>query len=266
MTRARDQGRGAADTPGAHTASLSDVASNARLPLPARTRIVRELRDDLGDLTRRLVAQGVAPEEAGRRAAEVILPAGRALQELEDLALPAYRRLLAGFDARKIRRAERGALGAATLLLVALEGVTLLRAGLLADPSPFLWPVLALGTATLVAVLAKAFQFWVKGAHEHPRRGLTGVAVLAALTLGIACAGTLLDLVALAATVEVTPADAASLSTAWIVRAAALLSTAIILAVTGALGWLALNGWVTWAEQEYAEALELTPPTTRESS
>lgn len=247
-------------------ASLSNVASNGGLPLTARTRIVRELSADLRALTDQLVAKGVAPEEASRRAAEVVVPAGPALQELEDLARPLYRRLVAHVHPRRIHAAERGALGVATLLLLAVEGTALLGAGVLADPSPWLWPVLAAGTATLVAVLAKAFQLWIKGAHEDPRRGIAAVAVLSGLTLALGCSGALLGLLELAATVEAAPESATRLTLAWLVRDAALLSTAIILSVTGGLGWLALNGWTTWAEQTYTEALALTSISSQESS
>ncbi len=245
--------------------SLSDLASNPGLPLPARTRIVKELVDDLGGLPRRLVAEGRSPDEAGRRAAEVVLPAGPALQELEELARPRYHRLLAGFEARRVRAAERAALAVATLLMLGLAGGTLLRTGLLTAPSPYLWPVLGVGTTTLATILAKAFKLWIKGAHHRPRRGLRGIAVLAALTLGLGCAGALLDLVSLAGTLETTPTEGAELLTAWLVREAALVSTAIIFALSGALGWLALHAWITWVEQAHAEALDLTPSPTMES-
>ena len=247
-------------------ASLSSLASNAGLPLTARTRIVRELSEDLRALTDQLVAKGVDPEDASRRAAEVVVPAGPALQELEDLARPLYRRLVAHVHPRRIHSAERGALGVATLLLLAVEGIALVEAGVLADPSPYLWPVLATGTTTLVAVLAKAFQLWIKGAHEDPRRGIAAIAVLSGVTLALGCAGALLGLLELAATLEVAPEHAPGLTLAWLVRDAALLSTAIILSVTGGLGWLALNGWTTWAEQAYAEALALTSTVSQESS
>lgn len=257
------RGAGASDTGagnGTHTAapstpSVARLASNPRLPLPARTRIVREIQHDLSELATRLVERGLAPDEAKRRAAEALVPVGAALDELERLALPRYRRITDSIDPRRVRLAERTALCVATLVLVVLEASTLLGAGLLADPSPYLWFVLATGTASLAMVIAKAFQFWIKGAHDRPRRGIALIALLSIVTLGIGCAGVLLDLVALATTVESAPERAVALSTAWLVRGAALLSTAIILAVSGALGWLALSGWITWVEHAHEEAL-----------
>ncbi|NNF11929.1 MAG: hypothetical protein HKN72_01820 [Gemmatimonadetes bacterium] len=246
--------------------SLSAVASNPRLPLPARTRIVTELSDDLRALRRRLVAQGLPPEEADRRAAEVLVPTGPALRELEDLARPYYLRLVAPFAPERLRMVERWVLVLATVLLLAVEGATLLGAGLLSNPSLYLWPVLAAGTAMLAIVLAKAFQLWIKGAHEHPRRGVTSIAVLAGLTLSIGSAGVVLGLLELAMAVEAAPGRAVELTISWLFRDAALLSTAIILAVMGGLGWLALDSWITWVEQAHAEALDHPNHSTKESS
>lgn len=263
MTRSSHRSRreGGAEGP----PPLSVVASNPRIPLPARTRIVRELTEDLRALRARLVDQGLAPEEAHRRAAEFVVPTGPALRELEEIARPVYRRIVSRLSPRRLLMLERGVLALTTMLLLFVEGATLLGAGLLSDPSPYLWPVLATGTSMMAIILAKAFQLWVKGAHERPRRGLAGVAGLAGLTLSIGCAGVLFGLLELATAVESAPSRGVDLTLAWLYRDAALLSAAIIFAVTGGLGWLALNSWITWAEQAHTEALGHPSHPTKES-
>lgn len=230
------------------------LATRPGLPLPARTRLLRELRSDLEGMSRRLVEAGAAPEEARRRAAETLLPDDVTLSELERLGTPWYRRVTAPFDDEGLILIERTALVLSTVAILGVEASALFGAGLLADPSPFLWPVLGLGAALLAGVAGKTFQLWVKGSHQHPRRGLGVIATLSGLTLAMGCLGTLLDLTALARTLEGAPADPVSLTTRWLVQDAALLSAAVILSVAGALGWFALSRWIVHVEHAHREA------------
>lgn len=260
-------------TSGRAFVSVEDVAralsARPTLPLPTRTRLLRELRSDLEGMTRRLVQDGLAPDEARRQAAETLLPDDVTLAELERLSVPWYRRITASLDGAALIRAERTALVLATMAILASETAILVGTGLLADPSPFLWPVLILGAVLLAAVTAKAFQLWVKGAHEHPSRGLTVIACLSALTLAVGCVGALLDLTLLAGTLEGSPHDSVRLATRWLVRDAALLSAAVILSVAGGLGWFVLSLWVVHVEHAHHEAaatpasLDHTPTSDR---
>lgn len=230
------------------------LSTRPSLPLPARTRLLRELRADLDGMTRRLVEAGLAPHEARRRAAETLLPDDLTLSELERMGRPWYRRVTASLDGPGLVRVERTALVLATVAILAFETSVLVGAGLLADPSPFLWPVAALGAVLLTAVTAKAFQLWVKGAHDRPRRGLTAIAVLSALTLATGSIGALFDLTLLAGALERSPTESVPLATRWLVQDAALLSAAIILSVAGALGWFVLSRWIVHAEDAHREA------------
>lgn len=235
---------------------VRSMVNDLSLPLPTRTRLIRELTQDLDGLTRRLVARGVPLDEAHRRAMEILAPDPTTLAEIEALSLPRYRRLTGSLRPSRLRLIERSALVLATVALLALEASALVGARLLDDPSAFLGPVLALGALTVVAALAKAFQLGVKGQHRQPRRGLRIVDGLAALTLITATLGVLVDLIGLATTMEATPAGGHELVTAWVVRDAALLSTGIILAVTGALGRFGLSTWITQMEHRHRQALE----------
>lgn len=235
--------------------SIVSLTTGLRLPLPTRTRLLRELRDDLDGLAAALEQKGTPPAEARREAAETLFPDEQVLRVLERQKAPLYRRLTRGRSSESLLRCERWSLCLATLGLLGLEASVLLRVGLLDDPSPFLLPVLALGASTLAGVVAKAFHLWVKGVYGDPRSGLTAIVGLAALTLFTGFAGTLIDLVLLAGILESMPDDATALLTSWLVQSAALLSTAIILGVAGGTGWLILSGWTTHAQAAHEEAL-----------
>lgn len=237
-------------------AMVRAMVEGLSLPLPTRTRLIQELTQDLNGLTRRLVARGVPLDEARRQAIEMLAPDPTTLAEIEAFSLPFYQRLTASLRPSRLRRAERAALALATVALLALEASALLGAGLLDDPSAFLWPVLALGALTLAAVLTKAFQLWVKGQHRRPRRGLRLVDGLAGLTLCAAVVGVLVDFIGLATAMEAAPAAGADMVTAWVVRDAALLSTGIILALAGALGRFGLSAWITHVEHRHRQAIQ----------
>lgn len=234
---------------------LLDPGRRLAMPLPARTRLLNELKHDLEGLTAGLVARGIPFEEARRRASETLVPDEATLTELERLSAPLYVRATAGLNPSVVRRIERGALALATAVLISVAAWALLRAGLLSDASPFLWPVLGLGAALGAAVLAKGFELWVKGAHHRPRRGLGAIAGLSATTLWLGCTGALVDLVRLATTLQSRPEEAVARTTAWLVRDSALLATAMILTLAGALGWLVLSTWITHVEHAHREAI-----------
>ncbi len=238
-----------------HASLIRTLGQRLTLPLPSRTRLVEELRGDLDGLTASLVASGLPAEKARARAAEVLLPDDSALSELERMEMPLYGRITDRLDASLVRRLERLALGGATLALLAVEASALLGAGLLDDPSPFLWPILVLGAVLFAVVLAKAFELWIKGAHENPRRGIAVIAALTGSVLSVGGVGCLVDLLTLAATMETGPPGGAELVTGWLIRDAALLSTAIIVSAGGGIGWLVLSSWTTVVEQAHRRAM-----------
>lgn len=240
-------------------ATLPDLGSRLTMPLPARTRLLHELKNDLEGLTARLVARGLPLDEARRRASDALIPDEAALSELERLSAPLYGRVTAGVEPSTLRLVERGALAAGTAVLLAVAAWVLLRADLLSDASSFLWPLLGVGGLLTAAVLAKVFELWIKGAHDRPRRGLGAIAALSASAFLLGCAGVLVDLVRLSARLEADPADAAAQVTAWLVRDSALLATAMILGLAGALAWHLLSSWIVHVEHAHREAMALDP-------
>jgi hypothetical protein len=244
-------------TPTAPRSVFREISERLEAPLPQRTRFLRELSSDLEALTGRLVAEGHAPEEARRRAAAALVPDPITLADLGRVHASWYRRVTGRLSGRLLIRMERGTLVAAVLALIVTEARALLRLDLFADPSPFLIPVLAAGTLTVASAAAKAFELWVKRDHRRPRRGLGVILGLAGGTLALAFWGVLFDLFELATLLESSPELAGALVYPTVAREAALVSIAILFALTGALGWFFASRWIAFVEHHHERAIEL---------
>jgi hypothetical protein len=234
-----------------------DISERLRSPLPERTRFLRELSFDIDELANRLMAEGLEREEARRRASAALAPDAVTLTQLAQIHASRYARLTARMSATRLRRFERATLAAAAALLLAVEATTLLRADLLSDASPFLWAVLGTGSATVVAVAAKAFQLWIKRDHSRPGGGLPLILVLAATTLLVGFGGALVDVISLAAVLEASPHLADQLVLPAIVREAVLLSIAILFALAAGLLWFLASQWIAFVEHEHQRAVSL---------
>ncbi len=239
---------------------LREVESGMALPLPDRTRILRELEYDLEELWSRFVDEGIPAEEARRRALDALVPDARSMTELDRLHAPLYRRLTNSFPSGRLRSMERASLGLAVAAVLGVQTATLLRVDLLRDPSPFLWPVLVGGACLLAMVLAKAFQLWIKGDHDQPTRGLGAILVAAGIVLALGFGGTTFDTFRLAGVLEQAPELAEALVPLWLFRSATLLSVAILLALGGGLAWFILSQWVAHVRRAHREVLGLDRP------
>jgi hypothetical protein len=145
-----------------------------------------------------------------------------------------------------------------TAFVLLIQTLTLVRANLLHDPSPFLIPVLLAGAFLFALALAKAFQLWIKKDHVHPARGLNAILGVAGAILGLGIGGLIFDLYRLAGFLESAPELAGSLTADWLVRDSALLSVAIILAMAGGLAWFVLSQWVALVTGARRELTELS--------
>lgn len=244
---------------------LRDVERLLPLPVRRRVRILRELEYDLEELYARFVSQGVAPEEARARATEALVPAGDALTALGSVHAPAYRRVTARWGEARLRRFERAALACLALLVLTGESLLLLRTDLLQDPSPFLWPVLALGALLLTTAATDAFRLWGLDDGRSDGPGLTNLLVLSALTIVTAFGGVLVDTFRLAAAVERAPERAVAASFAWLVSGASLLAVALLVALAGGLSWFLLSQWQAGIRAAHQEVLGIdlrTPPSS----
>jgi hypothetical protein len=243
---------------------LHEVSARLTGPLPTRTRFLEELASDLEELTAHLVASGLTPEQARTRAVEALVPDESTAAWLAHLHAPLYARATRGWQANRLRLIERGLLTAAFVVVLALQGVAVLRMDLIAFASPALWAVLASGSMVVVALIAKGFQLWIKRDHVDLRKGLGTIPALSAVPPFLGLVGVWADVHQLAATLEASPELAPELVLGSLIQDAALLAVAILLALVGAIGWLAITQWIVIHEDAHRRALDLDHPLTKE--
>ncbi len=237
--------------------ALRKLEGELAVPIPERVLILRELESDLEALRARFTEAGLAPEDAEARALEALVPDPAALRELDHLHTPLYERLTRPWADSRLRLVERSALALATASVLMVEAFGLLRADLLGDASPFLWPVLLLGALLCAAILATGFGVWVKGDHRAPERGVHVIVSLSVLLVAVAVGGAFTELVRLAATLEASPGRALELVPRWLVRDCVLVSLALLLATMGGLAWFVLTRWLTAIRAAHRDVLGL---------
>jgi len=234
---------------------LRKLEGELAVPIPERVRILRELEYDLEELRDRFAADGLTPEEAEARALEALVPDPFAIRELGRLHTPLYGRLTRGVADHRLRLVERSALAATAAFVLLVATLALLRADLLTDPSPFLWPVLGLGALLAATIVWTGFELWVKGNHRVPERHLDAVVTLSLVLPVVAVGGAFIDFCRLAAALEVTPDRALVLLPEWLVRDGALLAVALLFATAGAWTWFVLTRWLATVREAHREAL-----------
>jgi len=239
---------------------LQTLGEKLTVPIPDRVRILRELSGDLHALTERLVADGVTPDEARRRATQALVPDEQTLRALERLHEPLYVRLTRRIDPSRLRTLERRGLVAATVFMVGASGLALASVDVVNAVSRFQWPVMIVGGLTFAAGLAKAFEIWIKGDHSRIRRGLSVILFLSLSQLAIVTLGVMVDLYVAASTVESTPALAEATMFGWIFASSLLMATGLLFALAGTLAWFVIDHWVTHIESAHREVLGLTGP------
>jgi hypothetical protein len=245
--------------------TLRRLDGELALPLPTRVEMLRELEADLEELTRSLVEQGHAIDDARGMALETLVPDGSSLGELRRVHAPAYARLADRVGEARLRVIERSLLAIATLGVMVVEAAALLGTGPGHDPSPFLWPVLALSGVLFAAIVAKIFALWVKKDHSRVRAGVGAILILSGVVLAAGFAGGLADLYALAAILERMPEEAGALVLPWAIRDAAVVSVAMLASMAGGLTWFLLTQWLTAVEWARAETLGLRSIYTKNS-
>ncbi len=236
---------------------LREVERGLALPIPDRVRILRELEYDLEELCARLVAGGLSDDVARGRAVQALVPDHATLRELDRLHAPWYRRVTRHLTANRLRLVERSTLAIATASVVIVQTVTLLRADLLRDPSPFLWPVLGLGALLFATVATKVFNLWIKGDHRTPAQGLSTILALAGATVLTGLGGMIFDFYRLAGALEKGSELADLVAGVWLLRDLTLLSISILLALGGGLAWFVLTQWLSLVDGARSDVLGL---------
>lgn len=218
---------------------LRRVGARLELPHPARTRVLRELSSDLEDLYRAYRERGLDDGEAAARAARLLAPSSDSLEALERLHASLYRRLLARLSHRTRHRVERVVLGTISAGVLAGGFAALVRVDALADPSPFVAPVFALGAAVLLLGASKLFLLYVKRDHS-PGRLRAGLPTLLALGVGsvaVAVLGVLVDTYRLAGAAMSSIDRQFDLVVRWVRQDAVLLVASLLIALAAGLAW-----------------------------
>ncbi len=232
----------------------------SRLPLAVRSRLGRELAADLEGAYHVLLARGWSREHALARARELVLPDDDALERLAGVHRPLYERLAERFSPHAVRRGERAAMVAVAAVTLAMLAGFLAQAGIFVHPSPFLVPVLGVGSVTVAAVAAKAFHLFAAKPSDPRalRRGLAAPLAAGVVTLLAGAGGALVDTYGFAAEVgEAAPTTLLPV-VVFVGSTAVLLAVALGLALAGALGWFLLLQWTVGIEAD----VPLLPPTS----
>ncbi len=244
------------------TRELREIAAGLDLPGPVRARILLELGGDLDDMRDALIAGGMAPEAARRRAADVLVPEPAALAALAGQHRPFYQRLADGLADPVRHRLERAGLIGGVAALLALGLLVLGDFDLLVDPAPATIPLLALGAALGGLALWKLFEVHVRRDHRprRLRRGLGWLPVVATAALVLALGGVAVDLYVVAGHLQASAVDQMSVLLAWLKRDAAMASLGLIVGSLAIALWIWLSAAIARVEQAEADVL-LTPRT-----
>jgi len=239
------------------TPELRGIAAALDLPGPVRARILLELGGDLDDMRDALVADGMAPEEARRRAADVLVPEPAALAALAGQHRPFYLRLADGLADPVRHRLERAGLIAAVAALLGFGRIVLSDFDLLGDPAPATIPLLALGAALGGLALWKLFEVHVLRDHRprRLRRGLGWLPVVATGAIVLALGGMAVDLYVVAGHLQAGAADQTSVLLAWLKRDAAVASLGPIVGSLAIALWIWLSASSARVEQAEADVL-----------
>lgn len=242
--------------------TLRKVERQLGLPIPARLRILMELESDLEGLRGQLEAEGIGAEDAQARSVDVLAPDPHTIRELGRLYAPRYRQVMSHLAQDRVRLLERLALAILTVSVLVAETLTLLRADLLRDPSPFLWLVLCLGALLFAIGIGEGFAIWVKGDHRLTHHGSQAVLVTAGATLTAGLLEALVDGYRLLGNLEGEGVLLRSLLFQWLEREVGLLAVSLVLALAGGLAWFILSQWLTTVSGARRDVLGLGPTAT----
>lgn len=241
---------------------LRGVDAGLDLPLPRRNRLLQEMEADLDGIRCRLMAGGLDPDAAARRAEEIALPDSVTARTLASTHASLFQRVTRGLPLGRRRRAERTLLLLVAAVVVGVHLGALTTRLSLADASLFLWAVVAVGALTvgLAAALATRLAF-LDGRH-HPSGGLGVLLGAAALALGLGGAGAMVESYAVLEALAADPVNPGARLMAAVANISELLAAAILTAMCGALLWFVLAQRVAMALATRQELLGLVPGTS----
>ena len=212
---------------------LSELDSRLTVLEPARSRIVLEVAADMEDLFQEYLLRGYSEEDAGIAVADHFNLSDDALQELILVHDTPFQRSLENLSGQ-VRGVGSRTLMAVLAILVAIgSGSLLFRGQLYRDASGLVWAVMPM----------LGWGLWVAGGHLRMlfgtkedlragfRSGLGRLLGLAALMMGVTCAGLWVELYLSGLRIRAAPTETMIHLVGWVHMASATL----VIALSGAL-------------------------------
>ena len=218
-------------------------------PNPERAQILEEFAGDLEEMREELVRRGMSPDDADAEALRLLAPSETALAALASVHEPLYaslgRRFSSGMGA-----AEWAGLVGVTVAAVALALGSLVRAGVLRSPSPFMAPLLVVTIAVLIMVGRKTIQLHVARDHRPDRlhAGMGSLLFGSALAVLLALGGAAVEAFRLASRLQQAPERMVELLLPWLLDTSVLICTGLVTALVGGLAWFLLQQKISAVE------------------
>lgn len=216
---------------------LAGLAERLDLPPATKSRVLVEMQADLDALYDHHRARGCTPAVARRLAEERVVASDEAIAGLVRLHASPLARWLDRLSGRLRRGFEFLLAGAALVIAFAGAAWIALRGGLLLRPSPFLWPVLAIGGICVAGVLHHGWHLFVRNSTRAARGRALAVYLLAgAVSLFLGGSGVAIGLYDTALAMAGGDLDPGALLTR-LGRDAALLATALSVTLCAGGTW-----------------------------
>jgi hypothetical protein len=236
---------------------LKDINNRLDLPQPARSRVLLEISADLEDMYRHFRERGETAEESRRLALDHCDLSDTALRELVSIHTSAWRRFLDRFSDQAQTRWERIFLSLLLVFVAAAAGRLVFSVDIFLTAGAWVWPVLIVTGATLVASAIKYYMIFIKKDHNtrRLRAGLPVVLYAAGVNLVLGVYGQWFGLYR--ATVRATEDLDAFwfLAVSWLLQSASLLAVSFLTALLPALFWFFLTNRIARIEQAESSAL-----------
>src|SRR5690606_9915165 len=229
---------------------LASMVDALGLPSPERARILQEIAADFEDMRAELVRRGMDAPDAEAEALRLLAPSDAVIAALASVHEPLYASLARRFSA-EMRLAEWLGLVGVTIAGVTLSIGALLGSGLLRNPSPVLWPVLAVTGVVLVRAGRKAIQLLVARDHEPVRLhdGMEALLIGSGLAVVLGFGGATYEALRLADRLSQAPERTGELLVPWLLDTSVLIAFGLATALFGGLAWFLLQQKISAVER-----------------
>jgi hypothetical protein len=236
--------------------ALRRAEAGLDLPPPIRGRILAEVASDLDGLFEAYRARGLSDDEAASRAAHALGLDEDAAAALGRLHEPRWRRWTARLSERGRSTAERVVITVLCLGMLVPGALILAGGGFFTDPTPLVWPLLALAAVLLAAAFSLAFRLHVRHETRSHEVWLAVIASAAIVAPVLALVGVVRELSEIATATVAAGTSSAEVLAPGVRRAAQAASLALMIGITAFLAWFHLrwNAHVILRDVENVEA------------